>query len=70
MLEEKSNSTAEENLRLVKSLNELDSRVQALDAKAALGEVSTNEKVIVSDDTTNIHPDRGPNNYDGLRGWT
>jgi hypothetical protein len=47
MLEEKSNSTAEENLRLVKSLNELDSRVQALEAKAALGEISTVEKVIV-----------------------
>lgn len=48
MLEETSNNTAEENQRLVKNLNELDSRVQALEAKAALGEVSTSQKVKIS----------------------
>jgi hypothetical protein len=26
--------------------------------------------VIFIDDTTNIHPDQGPNNYNGLQGWT
>ncbi|GJN07961.1 hypothetical protein PR202_ga25840 [Eleusine coracana subsp. coracana] len=46
LLEETSNNTAEENQRLVKNLNELDSRVQLLEAKAALGEVSTLEKVM------------------------
>ncbi|XP_062215700.1 uncharacterized protein LOC133916168 isoform X2 [Phragmites australis] len=45
VLEETSNSTVEENQRLVKSLNELDSRVQALEAKAALSEASITEKV-------------------------
>ncbi|KAK3147333.1 hypothetical protein QOZ80_3BG0281060 [Eleusine coracana subsp. coracana] len=45
LLEETSNNTAEENQRLVKDLNELDSRVQLLEAKAALSEVSTPEKV-------------------------
>jgi hypothetical protein len=25
--------------------------------------------IIVIDDTTNIHLDRRPNNYDGPRGW-
>jgi peptidoglycan hydrolase CwlO-like protein len=45
VLEEKSNSTAEENLSLVKSLNELDTRVQALEAKAAPGEVSMAQMV-------------------------
>ncbi|CAN6295209.1 unnamed protein product [Urochloa humidicola] len=45
VLEESSNNTFEENQVLVKKLDELDSRLQALEARAALNETSITEKV-------------------------
>lgn len=47
MLEETSISTFEENQMLVKKIDELDSRLQALEAKAAPSEASMIEKVKV-----------------------
>ncbi|CAN6312894.1 unnamed protein product [Urochloa humidicola] len=44
VLEESSNNTFEENQVLVKKLDELDSRLQALEARAALNETSITEK--------------------------
>ncbi|CAL4930836.1 unnamed protein product [Urochloa decumbens] len=44
VLEESSNNTFEENQMLVKKLDELDSRLQALEARAALSEASITEK--------------------------
>lgn len=47
MLEEASNNTFEENQMLVKKIDELDSRLQVLEAKAAPSEASMIEKVKV-----------------------
>ncbi|KAL6648204.1 hypothetical protein ACP70R_012428 [Stipagrostis hirtigluma subsp. patula] len=44
LLEKASNNTLEENQRLVKSLDELDSRLQALEEKASLSEASITKK--------------------------
>jgi hypothetical protein len=45
ILEEASNSTSEGNQILVKKIDELDSRLQTLEARAALSEASNTEKV-------------------------
>ncbi|OEL14858.1 hypothetical protein BAE44_0024123 [Dichanthelium oligosanthes] len=45
LLEEASNNTFEENQTLVKKMDELDSRLQALETRAALSEASITEKV-------------------------
>jgi len=45
VLEEASNNTFEENQMLVKKIDELDSRLQALEAKCAPSEASMVEKV-------------------------
>lgn len=47
VLEEASNNSFEGNQMLVKKLDELDSRLQALEAKAAPSEASMIEKVNV-----------------------
>ncbi|KAF8728585.1 hypothetical protein HU200_017850 [Digitaria exilis] len=51
VLEEASNNTSEENRMLVTEVDELDSRLQALEARAALSETLITEKVkvVVSD---------------------
>lgn len=50
VLEEASNNTSEENQMLVKKIYELDSRLQALEAKAAPSEALMIEKVKVLHD--------------------
>jgi hypothetical protein len=47
MLEDASNNTSEENQMLVQKIDELDSRLQALEAKCAPSEASMIEKAKV-----------------------